>query len=164
MVRQNVKSAYVEIPCSERYSIGDGPVTLWVSGAAGWFEIRPSVRYEPMFTEIREAITLYYSALVVYEQYNTACRGKKKATRPSPPTFDNIFLEYAVKTGDGILRHEVDALYHKWAGFLISHFDKETELDWNKTLFAQQLRASYPVRSAFPLRAIPLRLTIARIS
>ncbi|KAK4245850.1 hypothetical protein C7999DRAFT_15995 [Corynascus novoguineensis] len=144
LVRSNVKAAHIEIPHSERYSIGDGPLVLWVSGAAGWFEIRPSSRYQPMYDQVREAITLYYSAFEVYEAYVRVYGNKKKSRRPPPPSLDEIFLKYAVRAGDGILRHEVEALCHKWAEFLIPHFDKEVDLDWDTTRFAKWLRNSHP--------------------
>ncbi|KAG7289621.1 hypothetical protein NEMBOFW57_005992 [Staphylotrichum longicolle] len=97
-----------------------------------------------MYDQAREAIAFYYCALEVHEQYNEACRGKKKARRPSPPTFDDVYLRYAVRVGDGIVRHEAEALCNKWAPFLISHFDKEEELDWTDTPFAKSLRSSRP--------------------
>ncbi|KAH6641613.1 hypothetical protein F5144DRAFT_643045 [Chaetomium tenue] len=144
LVRSSVRTAHIEIPHSERYSIGDGPLVLWVSGPAGWFEIRPSTTYQRMYDQVREAITLYYSAFEVYETYVAACASKKKTRRPRPPSLDDIFLKYAVRAGDGIVRHEVEALYNKWAEFLIAHFDKEFDLDWNVTLFAKWLRSSHP--------------------
>jgi hypothetical protein len=145
VVRPNVTPDYIEIPFSDQYSFGDGPVTLWVSGASGWFEIQPSARYQAMYNEAQEAIRVYYAALEVYEDYNEAHGGKKKARRPPQPPLDDIFLKYAVKAGDGILRHEAEALYHKWAPFLISHFDKAEDLDWDVTDFAKWLRGSHPV-------------------
>ncbi|GAB1315041.1 hypothetical protein MFIFM68171_05251 [Madurella fahalii] len=144
LVKPNVKSAYIEISHSERYSIGDGPITLWISGLAGWFEIRPSLKYQPMYSQIREAITLYYGIFEAYEKYNKACGHKKKSKRPPPPTLDEIFLGCAVKAGDGMLRDEVEALCHKWADFLIPHFTKEVALVWDDTLFANWLRDSHP--------------------
>jgi hypothetical protein len=154
VVRPNVKSAHIEIPHSDQYSIGDRPLSLWVSGAAGWFEIRPSAQYQAMYDQVREATTLYYSAFDVYEGYNEACQGKKKQRRPPPPRLDDIFLKYAVRAGDGILLHEAKALCDKWAGFLISHFTREVDLDWNPTLFAKSLREAHPVRYLPPISTI----------
>lgn len=143
-----MRSAHIEISQSQRYSFGDGPLTLWVSGAAGWFEIRPSLQYQAMFGQIREAVTLYYGVLDVYEAYNSACGAKKKAKRPPPPTLDQIFFKYAVKAGDGIVRDEVEALCHKWAEFLLGHFPKEVGFNWDGVLFAKWLRESNPVGSS----------------
>ncbi|KAK3944171.1 hypothetical protein QBC46DRAFT_375569 [Diplogelasinospora grovesii] len=146
LVRPNVKSAYIEISRSERYSIGYGPVTLWVSGAAGWFEIIPAPKYEAMYSQIQEAITLYYGVLDVYDQYLRACRKKQKKSKktPIPPTLDDIFFKYAVTVGDGSVRDEVEARCHKWAQFFIAHFPKETDVTWEGTLFANWLHESHP--------------------
>ncbi|KAK3897556.1 hypothetical protein C8A05DRAFT_38890 [Staphylotrichum tortipilum] len=144
LVQQTVSSGYIEISHSDQYSISDEPVALWVSGAAGWFEIKPSTKYWPVYSQVHSAIDLYYSAYVAYETYNEACEGKPKAQRPKPPTFDDIYLKYALRSGGGILRHEVEALCGKWAGFLISHFDKEISLDWASTAFAKSLRSKHP--------------------
>jgi hypothetical protein len=100
-----------------------------------------------MYHQIVEAITLYYSAFEVYWNYERQCGQKKKRNWPSPPTLDDIFLSYAVRTGDGIVRDEVEALCHKWAEFLIPHFAKEADLDWNLTHFATWLRDAHPVGS-----------------
>ncbi len=144
MLRPGLENAFLEI-IPDRYSIGDGPITLWVAGASGWFEIRPSATFQAMYNQVREATVVYYCAFMAYEEYNQACVGKKKARRPPPPTFDDIYFKYAVRTGDGILRHEAEALYKKWAPFMVSHFDLEKELKWNGTHFAESLRAAHPV-------------------
>ncbi|KAL2257035.1 hypothetical protein VTK26DRAFT_754 [Humicola hyalothermophila] len=146
LVRPSVRSAYIEISHSDNYSFGDGPVVIWASGASGWFEIRPSAKYQSMFNQAREAVTLYYSVFDAYEEYRIACGGKKKSKRPDPPTLDQIFFKYALKVGDGIVRDEVEALCHKWAAFLIGHFPKEDNdgWKWDETLFYKWLRDSHP--------------------
>lgn len=139
-----MRAAHIEIPYSTRYSIGDGPVLLWVLGAAGWYLIRPSAEYQEMFDEIRQAITLYYAAVEVYEEYEEQ-NARRKGRKPRPPSAEAVFLKYAVKAGDGSVREEVEALYHRWAEFLIAHFIKEDELD--ATPFAKWLRDAHPVSS-----------------
>ncbi len=156
VVQQNVASGYIEISHSDQYSISDEPVALWVSGAAGWFEIRPSTKYWPIYSQVHSAIDLYYSAFVAYETWNEACEGRPKSQRPKPPTFDDIYLKYAVRSGGGILRHEVEALCSKWAGFLISHFDKELSLDWANAPFAKSLRSKHPVGPPLKVTAAPV--------
>ncbi|KAK4127347.1 hypothetical protein N657DRAFT_611854 [Parathielavia appendiculata] len=143
LVRPNVKTGYIEISKSRYYAIGDGPLSWWVSGDTGWFEIKPSAKYQRMYNQVMEAITLYYSAYEVEEAYIQACekeRKRKKGQLPPPPPLDKVFLKYAVRVGDGILRHEVEALCHKWAGFLIAHFQRENALDWDTSAFANWLR------------------------
>jgi hypothetical protein len=143
VIRPSVRSGHIEITRSYLYSIGDGPLALWVSGVAGWFEIKPSAKYQRMYDQVVEAMTLYYSAFEVHEAYIKACR--RKGRRPSAPPLDKVFLKYAVRVGDGILRQEVEALCHKWAEFLLVHFLKEKELDWDTSPFAKWLRGLYPV-------------------
>lgn len=147
VVKPSLRSAYIEIQYSTQYSVGDGPIALWVSGAAGWYELQPSVKYQPMYDRIREAMILYYSALEVYAEHAEEHARKKKGSRLPQPDLDEVFFSYAVRAGDGILRHEVEALCHKWANFLIPHFPKEAELDWNTTRFAKWLREEHPVSS-----------------
>lgn len=160
VVNEKVTSGYIEISHSDQYSISDEPVALWVSGAAGWFEIRPSTKYWPIYSQVYSAIDFYYSAFVAYETYEEACRGKPKSQRPKPPTIDDIYLKYAVRSGSGILRHEVEALCGKWAGFLISHFEKETALVWANTAFAKSLRSKHPVGTPpfLEAAAAPMRM------
>ena len=101
MVKPKVKSAYIEIPSSKRYSIGYGPVTLWVSGDAGWFEIIPSPVYAAMYCEIQEAITLYYEIMMAYEQQDPATKKKKKSKKDRSlpaPTLDQVFLQVHLST------------------------------------------------------------------
>ncbi|KAK3378515.1 hypothetical protein B0H63DRAFT_525738 [Podospora didyma] len=146
LVKATTKSTYIEISNSSSYSIGYDSLTLWVSGAAGWFEINPSPKYEAMFAEIREAITLYYEILNVYDAYSQACaeKKKKKCKMASLLTLDELFFKYAVAVGDGVLRDEVEARCHKWAKFLIGHFPKEIDLNWEETLFFKWMHQSHP--------------------
>ncbi|KAK4104680.1 hypothetical protein N658DRAFT_513515 [Parathielavia hyrcaniae] len=142
LVHPSVKTGYIEIPKSSQYSIGDGPLSFWVSGDTGWFEIKPSAKYQRMYEQVMEAITLYYSAFEVEEAYIQPYKKKKKGRVPPPP-LDSVFLKYAVRAGDGILRHEVEALCHKWAPFLIAHFQRENALDWETSAFANWLRGQH---------------------
>ena len=100
VVKPNTKSAYLEISRSERYSIGYNPIALWVSGAAGWFEIVPSPEYEAMYSEIQEAITLYYSVMESYEVYNEAreLQRKKKKSPPPAPGIEEILFDVSPTT------------------------------------------------------------------
>jgi len=139
-------AAHIEVPHSVTYSIGDPP-TLWVAGAAGWYEIRPSVEYQAVYDQVVEATALYYGAFDAYEKHNQANQGKKKSQRSRPPPLDQVLLNYAVKVGNGITRDEAEALCHKWAEFLIFKFTKEPALVWDTTPFAKKMRDWYPVGS-----------------
>lgn len=95
VIKPNTKTAYLEISKSERYSIGYDPIALWVSGAAGWYEIVPSPEYEAMYAEIQEAIKLYYSVMESYEAHNEMrdLQKKKKKTPPPAPEIEEILFD-----------------------------------------------------------------------
>lgn len=142
------KATYIEISRSERYSIGFDPNTLWVSGASGWFEIIPSRKYEAMYSQVMEAITLYYGIMGPYEEFKRLLKkaDKKKRKDRKPPPLDEIFFTYALAAGDGgvTVKEEVEARCHKWAQFLLAHFPKESEIKWQDTEFAAWLQAAHP--------------------
>ncbi|KAK0739832.1 hypothetical protein B0T21DRAFT_382779 [Apiosordaria backusii] len=142
------KPIYIEVTDSTKYAISDGPFALWVSGASGWLEIKPSRKYRAMYREVEEAADLYYRVLDVHEAHNKLCKRSKKSGKrqPNPLTLDQVFLKYAVKVGSGIVRDEVEALCDKWAEFFISHFRKEDQFDWKPTVFAHWLTSKHAKR------------------
>ncbi|KAM7188325.1 hypothetical protein V8F20_010608 [Naviculisporaceae sp. PSN 640] len=146
LVNPAIRTAYIEIKGSDRYSIGYDPTTLWLSGSAGWFEIVPSPEYEAMYREVQDGITLYYSVIEVYEEHEQLCAKRKKAKKgpPPPPTLDDILFRYANTLGNGIFRDEAEARCHKWAQFLIAHLSRELDIQSNDTLFAQWMREKHP--------------------
>jgi len=142
---RNLKSANMEITASTRYAIGQDPnsgAMLWVSGLAGWYEIRPAPEFETAYLEFCDAVVLYYEALVCHEE---ALKLKKKGRSKTPPdvTLDDVFLHYAVGVGNGITRDEVEALYRKWAPFFVSHFPKELDFRWDETQFSKWIHGVY---------------------
>lgn len=142
------RATWIEISRSERYSIGYDPNTLWVSGVSGWFEIIPSRKYETMYSQVMEAITLYYEIMGLYEEHKRLLKktDKKKRKGVKPPPLDEIFFTYALTAGDGgvTVIEEVEARCHKWAQFLLAHFPKESEIKWQDTEFAAWLQAAHP--------------------
>ncbi|KAK4189624.1 hypothetical protein QBC35DRAFT_379721 [Podospora australis] len=150
LLRSSFKSGNIEVTGSNLYAISDVPVALWVSGPCGWFEIQPSRRFQAMYDQVLEAVNLYYGVFSVYLDHQRLCRERRaiKQRKPDPPTLDEIFLKYAVRVGNGIVRDEVEELCHKWAEFLIAHFPKENVDDdfqgWEGTLFAKWLKAAHP--------------------
>lgn len=90
VLKPNIKTASIEIPGSVRYAIGYGEIAIWVSGAAGWYEVRPAPEYEEIYLQMYEAIMLYYVALDVVDEY---LKAKKKRSRRREPTPDDIFLQ-----------------------------------------------------------------------
>jgi hypothetical protein len=105
VIRPNLKSAYIEIQKSLSYSIGYGPYpVVWISGAAGWFEISPAPRYRKIYDEMCDAVTLYYKVMDAYEPYNKAkldyetatAKRRRKMKPPGPVTLDQVFLKVGI--------------------------------------------------------------------
>lgn len=44
---------------SNEFSI-DEEGTIWASGNAGWFEIRPAVHYQEIYDQMQEGVRLFY--------------------------------------------------------------------------------------------------------
>jgi len=111
VLKHSMKSTDIEIPESWKYAIGDGEVTLWISGIAGWYEIRPAPEYEAKYLEVCEAIALYYEALYTEEKYLEACTSSKKKFRtkpnlPPPLTIEDIFFRVSTNPSiDSIVIH-----------------------------------------------------------
>jgi hypothetical protein len=97
----NVTSGYIEIPTSTSYSISWGPLAVWVSGERGWYEIgSPSPQFAQIYTQMREAITLYYELLEVFEDLNAdledyyaAPKNKRKRMQIPTVSLDDVLLK-----------------------------------------------------------------------
>ncbi|KAG0648863.1 hypothetical protein D0Z07_4976 [Hyphodiscus hymeniophilus] len=80
---------YLEVAKCESFSIGDNPVTLWALGQSGWLEIQPSEPYQKVYTNMIEAISIFYFVTDLYEKE----RRKKKASKYPPLSMDKILLK-----------------------------------------------------------------------
>ena len=58
--------------------------------------------------------------------------------------------QYAITTGDGVVRAEVEDRCNRWAGFLLSQFPKEYNFIWDRTAFAKWIYEGHPVGNASP--------------
>lgn len=74
------KDCLVEVTNVRGFSIGDGPITLWANGKAGWFEIKPAPIYQEIYNRMTEAIELYYILCDIHT--DTKSRGKGKSQKP----------------------------------------------------------------------------------
>lgn len=182
VVDPSIASEYIEIQNSTMYSISYGPLAVWVSGECGWFEIvSPSLKFAETYSQMREAVTLYYEIYQVFEDleadlegyYATPERERKRMQKPivtldemllkveNPPISlfhllaacktNNITSKYAVAVGDGMLRDEAEERCHKWAPFLINHFPKDRTMKWKRTFFYSWIIDKHPVHSLVPL-------------
>lgn len=78
---------YVELASCETFSIAPEPVTLWALGESGWFEIRPSDKFQRMFKKMAEAISIYFFVTDLYEQE------KRKKGSKTPLSIDKVLLK-----------------------------------------------------------------------
>lgn len=63
MLDPNYRSKRVIIKKATLYCYGlyeDGDVKLWAAGEPGWFSIVPCRAYRPYFTEMAEAVNLFF--------------------------------------------------------------------------------------------------------
>ncbi|PHH76954.1 hypothetical protein CDD80_1082 [Ophiocordyceps camponoti-rufipedis] len=131
-------SCPLEIRHSTRYSIGEtdeGSPIIWVSGRGGWYEINPSPAYRHIFRQMCEATKLYYIMVDIYAPENAPKKSKKSKKSALLDELAGVFLQYAVRVGDGCTFDEVVARCHEHAAFLINQFPQETSIDWNSTAF-----------------------------
>jgi hypothetical protein len=59
----------IEIRNVTRFSYGemtDGAYVIWAQGKAGWFEIRPTPQYKPIFDDMVRAVELLYFVTDIY--------------------------------------------------------------------------------------------------
>ena len=75
---RNVLPATVEIN-AQNFSYGQfdtGEVGIWAAGESGWFEIKPSRQYRPIYRDMTEAINILYFLADFYWQV----KGKRRRT------------------------------------------------------------------------------------
>lgn len=85
--KKDYKDCWVEVTNVRGFSIGDGPITLWANGKAGWFEIKPAPIYRTTYNKMTEAIELYYILCDIHT--DTKSRGKGKNQKP--PEVEQVF-------------------------------------------------------------------------
>lgn len=80
VVGKKMNGQYIEIANCEGFSVGSGPITLWALGQSGWLEIRPSEKYQKMYSRMAEAISIYYFVTELYEETREMGRKGSKVT------------------------------------------------------------------------------------
>ncbi|KAI8633051.1 hypothetical protein F5Y19DRAFT_286446 [Xylariaceae sp. FL1651] len=139
LVNRNMKtrSIWIQIESSNAFSVGAKDDSLsvpvvWASGAAGWFEIVSSERYQPICDIMFQAVRLLYS---LQDQYDAALETLQKSKKKKKATYEDVVLDldellfqYALRAGDGLTLPETYERLHDQAIFLLSHFPKGTGL------------------------------------
>lgn len=75
MFDKKLNGQYIELPSCETFSIADEPVIIWALGFSGWLEIRPSEKFQRMYSKMVEAVSIYFFIRDLHEKQ----RHKKKA-------------------------------------------------------------------------------------
>lgn len=65
------------------FSIGDGPITIWANGKAGWFEIKPATAYQNIYNKMTEAIELYYTLCDIHTEVKPRNKSKVQKNQKS---------------------------------------------------------------------------------
>ncbi|KAH7318558.1 hypothetical protein B0I35DRAFT_432383 [Stachybotrys elegans] len=134
-------------PCIS-YSIGESDDShprplIWVSGRGGWYEIDPAPEYRPIYDKMCEATTLYYNTIDIYNSIGP--KKSKKSKTDWKEELAPIFLQYAIRIGDGSTFEEVVQRCHDHAPFILTQFLQENEdfFDWKPTHFYKWLTAEH---------------------
>ncbi|KAJ2903994.1 hypothetical protein MKZ38_009049 [Zalerion maritima] len=111
-----------------------GAATIWAAGECGWYELSPSLSYLPVFRQMEEAVTMYFSLEKILA-----------ATSITLP-LEQLLLKYAVGVGDGITLEEAQERCKVHAPFFLSHCHREevsgaSPVAWSKTKFWRFLRS-----------------------
>ncbi|KAI1745933.1 hypothetical protein F4680DRAFT_399739 [Xylaria scruposa] len=135
--QMKTEALWIQIESSHAFSVGakdDGlsaPV-VWASGGAGWFEIVPAERYQPICDIMFQGVCLHYSFLDQYEaalEKLQKSRKKKKATLADVSLdLDELLFQYALRAGDGLTLPDAYQRLDQQCIFLLSHFPKDTDV------------------------------------
>ncbi|KAL9079567.1 MAG: hypothetical protein Q9157_001564 [Trypethelium eluteriae] len=134
----------LEIKNVDRYSYGiydDGAIDIWAAGLAGYFKIRPSRAYKPIYQEMIEAVKILYFIADMHRGQSGRAKKKEKMA-PSPK---KIFTEYCHATVNcADAEDAANAIYkHRHWLFTCMALGKE-DIDWERTLFYKHMAERFP--------------------
>lgn len=137
-----------------RFSYGertDKTYVIWAQGKAGWFEIRPSTRYEAIFNDMYQAVELLYFITDIYDE------PRKKGAGPSAHL---VFQEYAEdERFSCTTANDAEQIFNRHHVFLMMCFlNREQGLSWSTTPIYQYLRRHHPVCPEILIDGVDLTL------
>lgn len=106
VLKKPYKPTDIEIRNVTRFSYGemtDGAYVIWAQGKAGWFEIRPTAQYKPIYDDMVQAVELLYFVTDIYSE------ARKKGGGPSA---DLVFQEVSTTPGVVVLLDARDNQAH----------------------------------------------------
>lgn len=154
-VNVNYKNTAIQISEVRSYAYGqyaDGNVDLWAAGKAGWFTLKPSRAYRPIYDNMIAGIKALYFVADSYRETRYGGRRKKgNAALNHPP--QACFSEYGSELGIGALKAE--ELIYQHRDFLIkSMLEGKEGLNWTRNPLSLHMCAKFPQ----DLQAIKARL------
>ncbi|KFY87145.1 hypothetical protein V500_07161 [Pseudogymnoascus sp. VKM F-4518 (FW-2643)] len=136
------KDCLVEVTNVRGFSIGDGPITLWANGKAGWFEIKPAAIYQDIYSKMTEAIELYYILCDVHTDAKSRGKGKNQ----KPLDVEQVFDKYIQQKGNKFTQAKMKRLCLEHAKFLLSQMKNRSSaaMGWKTTPFFKWLVQNSP--------------------
>ncbi|KAI6245913.1 hypothetical protein HI914_05945 [Erysiphe necator] len=130
------------------FSIGY-PNTLWIPTSLGHLEIRTSLEYHEVFTQMMHAIGIYYVALFHYEDYEFTDENDKDFNHVAAIlNFYSIYVD-----GRGLFFKEVIKIVTKYAKFMLNEYSKEDSKGAliEKHMFFKWLRDGCKTHKGIPI-------------
>ncbi|KAL9096969.1 MAG: hypothetical protein Q9165_000933 [Trypethelium subeluteriae] len=134
----------LEITDVDRYSYGiydDGQIDIWAAGLAGYYKIRPSRAYKPIYQGMIEAVKILYFIADMHRGQSGRAKKREKMA-PSPK---KIFTEYCHATVTcADVEDAANTIYkHRHWLFTCMALGKEG-IDWERTPFYKHMAERFP--------------------
>ncbi|KNG52491.1 hypothetical protein DDE82_006341 [Stemphylium lycopersici] len=140
LLKKPYKPTDIEIRNVTRFSYGemtDGAYVMWAQGKAGWFEIRPTAQYKPIYDDMVQAVELLYFVTDIYSE------ARKKGGGPSA---DLVFQEYAederFPCNDTAMAEKLFDHHHMF--LMMCFLNRAQGLSWSNTSLYQRFRRKFP--------------------
>ncbi|KZF26582.1 hypothetical protein L228DRAFT_257991 [Xylona heveae TC161] len=120
----------------------NGQLALWAAGRTGWFEIRPSEDYAPVFDEMTEAVRVLYYLEDEYRHLT-----KKRARRKMKGALSIGLQKYAVAHDlEDASEDDVAEIFYKHHNFLFATMLKKSEKPppWARSPIMKHLKKEFP--------------------
>jgi hypothetical protein len=122
-----------------------GGIAIWAAGKAGWFTLKPSRAYRPVYLEMVEAIRMLYFVADAYREERTSGKGKTaKVEEPYSPA--ELFEKYALDVlGKEDASEQAEEKIYQHRDFLLASMIAGKEgMDWTKNPLFDHLQKTFP--------------------
>ena len=146
--KQHARYIDIEITDVRSFAYGaysDGSVELWAAGRAGWFVIRPSRTYRPIYNEMLEAVNLLFFIADAYREPRKSGKGRNAVILPDY-SVQELLEKYAIEVM-GVEKGAPEAAQrmYKHRDFLLSSMLAGKEgLAWSRIPLYLHLSRKFP--------------------